>query len=293
MSPHAIEMMPDGNLFVKGTFYFTQDDANYAMILSPDGDLLTVWDDPYTGDYWDNDVWLLPDGGFLSTHIGDIGQPFHYEIEFICYDGSWNELWRNSEVDFERRYSAVNSYTGYITSDRSMLFYGQFQHGDYEWDALLLKYDLAPSDLEIDVFRYSNRGVPAPGRFYWHGTLINNTDADINTAVWVLVRGPDGYPSEPLRVWEDITVPANGTYEADLRQNIPADAASGEYNYIVRAGLEYNPGQLQHSIQAYFPLTITGGAAVDLDPPRVRGVVAAPFEGPAMVELAPEVKKAN
>lgn len=147
-------------------------------------------------------------------------------------------------------------------------------------ETYLEKFCLDPTDLEIAINPYSpDSRHPAPGRFFWHGTLTNNTDADIVTDVWVIVRGPDGYPSEPLRVWEDITVPANGIYEADLRQNIPADAASGEYNYIVRAGT-YEPGDPQHTIQAYFPFAVTGGTEVNFDPPRVRGVVAAPFDGP-------------
>ncbi len=211
------------------------------------------------------------------------------------FDASWNLLWSYDYENNQFNYDEFFQVTPVVTSEGEIVLFGHFlvfdPWPDVEVGTFITKLSSVPTDLEIDISPISNvHGVPAPGRINWHGALTNNTDADIVTDVWVIVRGPDGYPSEPLRVWEDITVPANGFYEADLQQNVPADAASGEYNYILRAGT-YEPGDPQHTIQAYFPLTVTGGTEVNLDPPRTRGVVAAPFERPKMVELAPELKK--
>ncbi len=286
-----IIQQPDGNLLMSGWFSMEFDSTYSGLTISPDGDILNYWGHqdmllPY------HSLYSMPDGGSVSI-VPDVDSD--NEILFTRYDATGTPIidWSYDMNVDDYIYSSENQTVVVNALGEIFLFsdynFFNIRINDDDTNVLAAKFGVWHTDLEIAANRYNNQDLQAPGRFHWHGTLTNNTDADITTDVWVIVRGPDGYPSEPLRVWEDITIPANGVYEADLQQNVPADAASGEYNYIVRAGT-YDPDNPQHTIQAYFPLIVTGGTEVDLDPPRTRGVVAAPFVGPVLVELSPELK---
>ncbi len=278
-----IDLLPDGNMFLSVSSSDDYPDLYLAgIIINQDAELVHEYIIPEIEDEWDANIWLMPDGGYLTTTVRMDEYPDHTSILLDRYDANFSHLWQYDYDNHQQEYYYIYDYDVLIDSHGDIVLFGQADDVGYDEPefVFLSKFTPDPTDLEITVDGYGDvSAVPAPGRFFWHGMLTNNTDADIVTDVWVIVRGPDGYPSEPLRVWQDITVPANGVYEADLRQNVPTDAASGEYNYILRAGT-YDPDNPQHTIQAYFPLTVTGGPEVNLDPPRVRGVVAAPFDGP-------------
>ncbi len=282
----SINILCDGNLLLNGDFAIEPDLTYAALLLSPDGDVHGYWGDSRQR------MQPLPDGGYIAS-IPDFDTNDQILMQRFNAMGTPIVDWTYT-VEFEPAITSVEDPILLVTPDGETILYGKYTYMrpdfTFEDDLYAIKFAAWHTDLEIAIDRTCNlSAIPAPGRFFWRGVMTNNTNTDLTTDVWVIVRGPDGYPSEPLRVWEDIIVPANGVYEADLRQNVPADAASGEYNYIVRAGT-YDPDNPQHTIQAYFPLTVTGGTEVDLDPPRTRGVVAAPFDGPQLVEIAPELK---
>ncbi len=257
-------------------------DYYYAIEITPDGDLLRTMEAPDVDNAINHKIWAMPDGGYLATCTQYREYPQRSAIILTRYDATYTQLWQDDYSVSGFDYDEILDYDVIIHSDGHISLFGDLTNYEGSDCDFLARLQPDPTDFEIAVDAYADvSAVPAPGRFFWHGTLTNNTDADITTDIWVIVRGPDGYPSEPLRVWENITVPANGVYEADLRQNIPADAASGEYNYILRAGT-YEPGNPQHVVQDYFTLTVTGGTEVNLDPTRTRGVVAAPFDGPVI-----------
>ncbi len=280
LSVHASyhsEVLPDGNLLIAGQLAMDADSMYSGLTLSPDGEIINYWGHQgmSLGPYFP--LYGMPDGGSISYRHHDGSN-----LEFTRYDATgtplftWDYYCTVEDCVYIERDIAAVSRLGEI------VVFGEYGVGEFETNVFLAKFSAGHTDLEISARpNRSLNSVHPPNRFTWHGTLTNNTDVDIVTDVWVIVRGPAGYPSESLRVWEDITVPANGTYEADLQQSIPANTASGEYNYIVRAGA-YTDNGPQHTIQAFFPFTVTGGTEVDFDPPRHLDVVAAPFEGPKL-----------
>jgi hypothetical protein len=278
-------IMPDGNLLLFGRFPIDLTEWYQAIIISPTGDLLETFDN-YQGNSTRPELYIMSDGGYMSVK-GIYENNNVHVLRLDCFDASWNLLWTYNYELNGIDYNQFGNVTPLITKTGEVVLFGNYYYGDwpqYHIGYFITKISSVPTDLELTIEPYGNvNDVPAPGRFNLHGVLTNNTNAEINTDIWIITRGPDGYPSEPLRVWEDITVPVNGVYEADLRQVVPVDAAAGEYNYIVRAG-DYVEGNPQHTIQDYFPLTVISNVAVDLDPPRVRGIVAAPFEGPVLVQ---------
>ncbi len=285
MYARSCDIAVDGNVYLSGVFSLAENSVSSIVAFTPDGELIHSYGD---GEF-SKVITYTSDGGYFSVEGS-----FQYEpLTIRRYDASYTLLWENSFIVDDDNF--ITFYDSLIILDPSGYFYliGSYEReiqNEYERNVFVAKFTGEQTDLALTVNNYGNdSSVPAPGRFYWHGELTNNTDSDITTDVWVIVRGPDGYPSEPLRIWSDITIPANSIYEADLRQNVPANAASGEYNYVVRAGA-YSPDDPQHTIQAYFPITVTGGTDVVRDPPRMHGIVAAPFDEPAQVEITPEFK---
>ncbi len=276
-----VSVRPDGNIHMCGVLDIEPDTLYSVMNVTPDGDVVD-----YFGAIDDlDDICQMHDGGYLAINIS-----YPNFLIFTRYTASGDPLYSwTHEVSTNPDIEWIERIFAKTTPDDEVIVFGCYYYnlggGDYDYNPFAVKMDLGPTDLQLEVQPLTNTSViSAPGQFFWSGTLTNTTNANITTDVWVLVRGPAGYPSEPLWVWQDINipVPANGRVSAILQQDVPADAETGQYNYIVRVGDYDAPGGPRHTIQAYFPLRVVDGAEVDLDPPRVHGVVAAPLAAPTL-----------
>jgi hypothetical protein len=272
ISINDISVEADGNIMFTGKFE-VDGQACSVIRLSPDGEVLNTGGEP------PNYHVLMPDGSLLLYEKGSEGG-LDSRSYFHHYDMSLNELW----LDWYSYPPAVNYPSPYI-QDVEVNNVGEFLvQGCYFYglgaypppNVFLTKFETVQQPLSIFVQPQDTIVVyDRPRNLFYGARLSNSTDEPIQTDVWIIARGANGYPSGPIRMWEEVTIPANGSFEGVLRQFVPAGIARGQYNYIVRIGDYPNP-----TVQDYFIFTVIDGPEPDINPPRERGVVAAFLPAP-------------
>ncbi len=234
----------DGNLMLHGSFPVNDDLTHTFIRISPDGDVLA-----HLGD-WPNPVVLMPHGGYLSYEAeGDGG------VLMKCYDICYQHMhWLDQyTVPGSLNDPGPDCSRMLISQSQELILAGSYYTGpDEEQEAYIIKFNRIPNDLVVSA-KTPRPGVviEPPGVLHWYGQLINTLDNDTFTDVWVMACTPSGYPTEPIRMWEDVTIPACETITRMLHRFAPVGVHAGEWVYILRTGEYPNASQ-----QACFTFTI-------------------------------------
>lgn len=77
---------------------------------------------------------------------------------------------------------------------------------------------------------------PTGGHLRFEVELTNNTGSAVSTDVWTGAVLPDGSTFGPIILRQGVNLGPGATITRDLRQNVPANAPSGEYSYFILAG---------------------------------------------------------